>query len=33
MSLQLWIDSNGHWFIDTELGGVQVGEAFEQSDG
>ena len=33
MSLQLHIDSNGHWFVDTELGGVQVGDAYRQSDG
>jgi hypothetical protein len=28
MPLQLWIDKNGHWFVDTELGGVQVGQAY-----
>ena len=33
MPLQLHIDNNGHWFVDTELGGVQVGNAYQQTDG
>jgi hypothetical protein len=33
MPLQLHIDNNGHWFVDTELGGVQVGDAYQQTDG
>jgi hypothetical protein len=33
MALQLWVDNSGHWFVDTELGGVQVGQAYQQSDG
>jgi hypothetical protein len=33
VSLQLHIDSNGYWLIDPALGGVQVGEAFQEKDG
>jgi hypothetical protein len=33
MALQLWVDNSGHWFVDTDLGGVQVGQAYQQSDG
>jgi hypothetical protein len=31
--LELHIDTNGCWLVDTALGGVQVGEAFQEKDG
>lgn len=33
MSLQLHINSSGHWLIDTDLGGVQVGQSYQSKDG
>ena len=33
MPLQLHINSGGHWLIDTDLGCVQVGEAYQNEDG
>jgi hypothetical protein len=32
-SLQLHINSGGRWLVDTALGGVQVGQAFQAADG
>lgn len=28
MALQLWINDSGHYFVDTALGGMQVGQAW-----
>jgi hypothetical protein len=33
MPLQLWTGKNGHWFVDTELGGVQVGQVYQNPVG
>jgi hypothetical protein len=34
MPLQLWINGGGgHFFVDTDLGGVQVGQTWQELDG
>ena len=33
MPLQPWINEWGHFFVDSELGGVQVGQAWQDADG
>jgi hypothetical protein len=33
MTIELWIGGGGHWFVDRDLGNVQVGEAHEDADG
>jgi hypothetical protein len=33
MALELWVGGGGHWFVDTGLGRVQVGQTYQNSDG
>lgn len=33
MALELWIGGGGHWFVDTGLGSIQVGQTYQNSDG
>lgn len=33
MSIQLWSSKGQHFFVDTELYGVQVGQAWEETSG
>ncbi|TGQ51627.1 hypothetical protein EN836_23010 [Mesorhizobium sp. M1C.F.Ca.ET.193.01.1.1] len=33
MALQLWINDTGHFFVDTRLGGIQVGQAWVADTG
>lgn len=33
MGLQLWINDCGHYFVDTKLGGIQVGQAWCEPNG
>ncbi|WP_376704193.1 hypothetical protein RQ479_04085 [Mesorhizobium sp. ISC25] len=28
MALQLWVNESGHYFVDTTLGGIQVGQTW-----
>ena len=28
MALQIWINDCGHYFVDTKLGGIQVGQTW-----
>ncbi|TIT00226.1 hypothetical protein [Mesorhizobium sp.] len=28
MALQLWVNDSGHYFVDTTLGGIQVGQTW-----
>lgn len=33
MALQLWVNDSGHYFVDTALGGIQVGQTWCIEDG
>jgi hypothetical protein len=33
MTIELWIGGGDHWFVDRDLGHVQVGEAHQDADG
>ena len=33
MAIELWIGGGGHWFVDTDLGGVQVAAIYQNQDG
>jgi hypothetical protein len=33
MALELWIGGGGRWFVDTDLGSIQVGQTYLNSNG
>ena len=33
MTIELWSGGGGHWFVDRDLGHVQVGEAYKEPGG